>query len=140
MAKPSKTLNIRIPPYQNPRNDWRRAINKAAFLKLKEQNLSYTQEDHLEVHILLYSNEKAILKHDIDNRLKDILDALQGRAGGTKKIKTMREIIPNDNQIYRVIIEKSLPPIQSLGMGHLTIRKTRKRAIRKVMTSSLKIN
>jgi hypothetical protein len=61
--------------------------------------------------------------HDVDNRLKDILDALQGRAGGPKKKRTLEPIIPNDRQIYRVIMEKGLPPRQSKGFGHLTIRK-----------------
>jgi hypothetical protein len=35
--------------------------------------------------------------------LKDILDALQGRAGGSKKIRRLAPLIPNDSQIYRVI-------------------------------------
>lgn len=63
--------------------------------------------------------------HDIDNRLKDIMDALQGRAGGPKSRKALTPIITNHNQIYRVIIEKSAPPKQSHGLGHLTIRKYR---------------
>ena len=63
--------------------------------------------------------------HDVDNRLKDIMDALQGRAGGPKNRKPLIPTITNDNQIYRVIIEKLAPPKQSHGLGHLTIRKYR---------------
>jgi hypothetical protein len=33
--------------------------------------------------------------------------------------------VPNDRQIYRVIIEKSVPPWQSRGLGHLWVRKLR---------------
>jgi hypothetical protein len=63
--------------------------------------------------------------HDVDNRLKDCLDALQGCAGGSKKRRSLDPIIPNDRQIYRVVIEKSLPPKQAKGLGHLTIRRFR---------------
>jgi hypothetical protein len=68
-------------------------------------------------------DEAALLSHDVDNRLKDIMDALQGRAGGSKKLRAYSPIIPNDKQIFRVIIEKSLPPPQSKGLGHLIITK-----------------
>jgi hypothetical protein len=71
-------------------------------------------------------NESELSFHDVDNRLKDILDALQGRAGGSKKVRTLVPIIPNDNQIYRVMIEKAPPPWQSKGFGHLTLRKYRR--------------
>jgi hypothetical protein len=63
----------------------------------------------------------ALSSHDVDNRLKDIMDALQGRAGGSKKIRRCPPIIPNDNQIYRVTVAKALPPKQSKGWGHLVI-------------------
>ena len=63
----------------------------------------------------------ALSSHDVDNKLKDIMDALQGRAGGSKKIRRSPPIIPNDKQIYRVTIEKALPPKQSKGLGHLVI-------------------
>lgn len=126
MAKRRKTLKIRIPHYTNPKYKWRREIHEAVDLARKKNNVSYTNSDRLELNIRLYLSEKEMLIHDIDNRLKDILDALQGRAGGTKSIPTMSPIIPNDNQIYRVKIEKSPTPYQSLGLGHLTIRKLHK--------------
>ena len=44
--------------------------------------------------------------HADTNRLKDILDGLQGRAGGPKNKGMLEPIIPNDRQIYRVIMEK----------------------------------
>jgi len=66
-------------------------------------------------------NSTALSFHDVDNRLKDIMDALQGRAGGSKKIRRWAPIIPNDKQICRVTIEKALPPKQSKGLGHLVI-------------------
>ena len=77
----------------------------------------------MEVHVRLYLEHEAMLIHDVDNRLKDILDALQGRAGGSKKKHILQAIIPNDKQVYRVTIEKAEPPKQSKGLGHLAIRK-----------------
>ena len=46
--------------------------------------------------------------HDVDNRLKDILDALQGRFRGPlgKKLR----LIPNDNKICKATIEKRPTP------------------------------
>ena len=61
--------------------------------------------------------------HDLDNRLKDIMDALQGRAGGGKALRTLDPVIPNDRQVFKVTIEKMPPPRQSRGMGHLVIRR-----------------
>jgi len=83
--------------------------------------IAYNPSDKLELRVKLYMDSTAISFHDIDNRLKDIMDALQGRAGGSKKHRILTPIIPNDKQIYCVTIEKALPPKQSKGMGHLVI-------------------
>jgi hypothetical protein len=126
MAKQPSTLKIRIPPYRAPRNKWRKEIHKAVERIRITKKVTYTTSDKLKVIIRLYLREKEILVHDIDNRLKDILDALQGRASGTKIKPTLKPLIPNDNQIYRVEVQKTIPPKQSLGMGHLTIKKFHK--------------
>lgn len=86
-------------------------------------HVEYTATDRLELVITLYIPKDKIGWHDVDNRLKDIMDALQGRAGGSKAKHSLPAIISNDHQIHRVIIEKRTPPPQSLGMGHLIIRK-----------------
>jgi len=83
--------------------------------------ISYNPSDKLELKVKLYMDSIAISFHDVDNRLKDIMDALQGRAGGSKKFRILLPIIPNDKQIYRVTIEKASSPKQSKGMGHLVI-------------------
>jgi len=126
MAKRALKLSIRIPPYHAPRNEWRRKIHRAVLRKLKGSTVAYDGRDKFEVEIRLYMNDSELSFHDVDNRLKDILDALQGRAGGPKKIRTLAPIILNDNQIYRVMIEKAPPPWQSKGFGHLTIRRYRR--------------
>lgn len=125
MAKRRQSLRVRIPPYLRPRNAWRESIHAEVMIVANSRGVTYLPEDKLELIITLYLDETALKFHDIDNRLKDIMDALQGRAGGSKSERHLSPIIPNDNQIFKVTIEKMLPPWQSHGMGHLVIRKYR---------------
>lgn len=85
--------------------------------------MSYRPTDRLEVAVRLYLDGTGLEINDVDNRLKDILDALQGRAGGPKNRRAFDAIIPNDHQVFRVVIEKMRPPKQSGGFGHLKVSK-----------------
>ena len=123
MAKRRLTIYARIPPYQPPRNSWRELIHAAVTEAAQVRGVSYLPEDRLELIITLYLDEASLWFHDVDNRLKDIMDALQGRAGGPKSKRRLLPIIPNDHQIFRVSIDKTLPPDKSNGMGLLVIRK-----------------
>ena len=129
MPKRPLKLKLRIPEYAPPRNSWREAIHAAVTKAQSESDtkVEYRPEDRLEVRLTLYfTDERASEIHDVDNRLKDCLDALQGRVGGTKtkKDRALPAIVPNDSQIWRVVVQKSFPPKQSRrGLGHLTIRR-----------------
>ena len=123
VPKRSLKLSARIPPYQAPRNAWRRRIHQAVVEAKARRDISYRPTDRLEVHVRLYMSSGALTSNDVDNRLKDVLDALQGRAGGSKRAPTLPPIIPNDRQVYRVVVEKGPAPKQSRGLGHLTIRR-----------------
>jgi len=123
MMKRKLTLHIRIPAYRVPRNTWRQVIHAEVLRSAEAQRVTYETTDRLELAVTLCISEEKLGWHDVDNRLKDIMDALQGRAGGSKAKRKLNPIIPNDNQIYRVTIEKKRPPPQSLGLGHITIRK-----------------
>jgi len=112
-------LKFRIPPYITPRNLWRIQIYTIA----KRCQVAYEKKDRLQIDVRLYLSGSDIFMHDVDNRLKDILDALQGRVGGPKSIRRFKAIIPNDNQIFRVTLEKLLPPRQSHGFGHIMVSK-----------------
>jgi Holliday junction resolvase RusA-like endonuclease len=125
MSKPRSKIKLRIPTYSIPRIKWRRAIHAVAAQVCKEHSLHYRESDRLELQIILYQEDAKLAIHDLDNRLKDIMDALQGRAGGSKAKPTLPPIIPNDRQIYRVLIEKNNPPKQSRGLGRITIRRYR---------------
>ena len=99
---------------------WRKAIHD----ELLKKNIVYPSTKlKLELIITLYLPESDLKKHDVDNRLKDIMDALQGRIGGSKRNTAYKQIIQNDNLIYKVTITKQGPPKQSRGMGHLIVRK-----------------
>jgi len=111
MVKRKTKLTLRIPPYESPRNTWRQKIHRIALLEAKRSGISYRDSDKLELKVRLYLKKEPLFTHDLDNRLKDIMDALQGRAGGSKKLHTLSPIIPNDKRIFRIVVEKSLPPL-----------------------------
>lgn len=121
VSKRRLTLRVRIPPYRHPRNAWRCQIHMAALRNARAAGVSYRPNDRLEVAVRLYLEGTGLEINDVDNRLKDILDALQGRAGGPKNRRGLEPIIPNDHQVFRVVIEKALPPKQSGGFGHLKV-------------------
>ena len=117
------TLKLRIPPYVTPRNLWRAQIHAIAKREAKRCHVTYEKKDRLQIDVRLYLGGSDIFMHDVDNRLKDILDALQGRVGGPKSTRKLKALIPNDNQIFRVTLEKLLPPKQSYGFGHVRVIK-----------------
>ena len=123
MAKRRQSLRIRIPLYHPPRNNWKMSIHNELMKKILTHSVQYIKSERLELKIILYLPPNKIGWHDVDNRLKDIMDALQGRAGGPKAKRFLKPVIPNDSQIYKVTIEKKTPPGQSHGLGHLIIRK-----------------
>lgn len=114
---------MRIPSYQHPRNAWRESIHAEVVKAAQARGVSYQPGDKLELNVILYMGESGLCFQDVDNRLKDIMDALQGRAGGSKSKHRLSPLIPNDHQVFRVSVEKKSPPKQSHGMGHLVIRK-----------------
>lgn len=144
VPKRKMKLEIRLPEYpgrgradpnaSSKRVGWRMLIKKAARKALGVRPWPYTKADKLELDIRLYfDNDRHVGLHDVDNRLKDIMDALQGALGGTKaERQRSRRLIKNDRQIYKVRIEKLLAPKQSGGLGHLTIRKYKPRYVRRV--------
>lgn len=111
MAKRPQTLEAPIPTYEKDRRVWRRKI-LASVLRARElAGVRYGPRDRLEVVVLLYLKKgKRHTIHDVDNRLKDILDSLQGRFGGPKSARKKTRLIENDNQVCRVVMEKQPIP------------------------------
>lgn len=109
MAKTRRTIVASLPTYQRPRSKWRKQI--LANMLEAADGVHYDRSDSLEVVVLLYLGRgKRHAIHDVDNRLKDILDALQGRFGSSRVGGNGRCVIENDNQICRVLIEKQEIP------------------------------
>lgn len=124
MAKPPSTVEVRIPPYQHPANDWRREIHATVIEERNRRGIIYSADDELELWVRFYFREPKVDFMDVDNRLKDVMDALQGCVGGGEDKKPELEpVVPNDSQVIRAVVEKSAPPPQSHGFGHLKIRK-----------------
>ena len=116
-------MKVRLPPYVSPPTLWRRDLHTAIAAAMEKAGIRFTEEDRIALEVRLYLPKNELRAQDVDNRLKDVMDALQGRVGGTKsKRAPVSPLIPNDNQVYSARIEKSLPPKQSHGRGHLVIR------------------
>jgi Holliday junction resolvase RusA-like endonuclease len=125
MAKSRRTVTVPIPTYEKNRSRWRRNIWSSALKARAKGGVQYSSKDRLEVVVLLYLRKgKRHDIHDVDNRLKDILDALQGRFRGPQSGRTETRLIENDNQVCRVVMEKQ--PIPKLfgddAGGRLLIR------------------
>ncbi len=111
MAKRPQTLKALIPTYEKDRGGWRRKILTSVLRARKLAGVRYDPRDRLELVVLLYLKKgKRHTIHDIDNRLKDILDSLQGRFGGPKSARKKTRVIENDNQVCRVVMEKQPIP------------------------------
>ena len=109
MANTHCTIQCKLPTYQKDRSKWRKDI--LANVMEASRGIKYDKEEQLEVVVLLYlSLGKRLDIHDVDNRLKDILDALQGRFKRTRERTKEKFLIENDNQVYRVLIEKQKIP------------------------------
>ncbi|HLA90710.1 MAG TPA: hypothetical protein VJL28_09780 [Gemmatimonadaceae bacterium] len=122
MAKKRLAVHFRLPAYAAPRTAWQAQIHANAAAAFDHAGATITEDDHVQLDIQLYLKSADAARHDVDNRLKDILDALQGLAGGFgKKHRARRILLPNDAQVHRVVIEKTPPPRQSRGLGHVRI-------------------
>ena len=109
MTKRRRKIECLLPTYQQDHQQWRKEI--LANVRDASAGVEYDSTDELEVVVLLYLNQRKQLGiHDVDNRLKDILDALQGLFGSSRASDAEWRLIENDNQICRVLIEKQKIP------------------------------
>lgn len=129
MAKDRHTISAVLPGYRSDRSAWRRDILARVLKAAKTGGVRYEANDRFEVVVLLYLKKgKQQTVHDVDNRLKDVLDALQGRFGGPKAVRSKRRLMKNDRQVCRVVMEKQPIP-KALGDdsgGRLLVRRYRR--------------
>jgi Holliday junction resolvase RusA-like endonuclease len=76
MRKRPLKLCVRIPNFQTDTVAWRRGIH-AAIDKVRG-SVQYDENDKLEIEICLYLQNPKLTILDVDNRVKDVFDALQG--------------------------------------------------------------
>ena len=110
MARIPRTITITLPTYQTNRKEWRRLIHERASEVALSSGVKFSRDDRFEIVVLLYLGKgKRYDHHDLDNLIKDVFDSLQ--AFFYDKGRNRRTgIIPNDNQICRLLVEKQPTP------------------------------
>jgi hypothetical protein len=85
MPKRGLMLKVRIPNFMTDSREWRRAINKAIVEAQRQGTIEYAPDDKLEVEVRFHLSGRKLTILDLDNRLKDVFDALQGFIGDKGK-------------------------------------------------------
>jgi Holliday junction resolvase RusA-like endonuclease len=115
VPKRKVNLTVRLPPYPEPKTtkdghrpgmSWRLKVHRAIIEAAKQRGIQKYDGVDLECEVIVYLSPTKMKFHDVDNLLKHIFDALQGRLGGPKAPKLPEAILPNDYQIHRVLVEK----------------------------------
>jgi Holliday junction resolvase RusA-like endonuclease len=88
---------------------------------------TYPEGTTLECTLRLALEEPRLRIQDVDNLLKHVFDALQGRLGGSKTRPPQRRLIPNDHQVRKVLVEKVRLPDRKYG-SQLIVRKYTRRS------------
>jgi hypothetical protein len=91
------------------------------------RGVGYRESDRLELRISLYLGSRNLDVHEIDERVKDIVDALEGRIAGRRSRRRIAPIIVG-GQIQRVILEKEMRVPRGRPLGTLTVARYRRRA------------
>lgn len=110
MARIPRTITIKLPTYQSDRKQWRRLIHERAIEAAKSSGTEFKLDECFEVVVLLYLAKGKQHDHlDLDNLIKDVFDSLQAFFYNKGK-DGLVQIIPNDSQICRLLVEKQPTP------------------------------
>jgi hypothetical protein len=121
MAKRRFSISTALPAYARPRNEWRRRVHAAVLDAQTRRGVGYRDADRLEVRITLFLGERPLDLHDIDERVKDVVDALAGRIAGPRSRRRIAPIVPSPDQIRRIILEKETSRGPRGTLGELAI-------------------
>lgn len=127
MAKRRFSITVPLPAYARPRNEWRRRVHAAVLDAQTRRGVGYRDADRVEVRITLYLRERPLALHDIDERVKDVIDALEGRIAGPRSRRRIAPIVPSPDQIQRIVLEKSGARGRRGALGELAISRYRAR-------------
>lgn len=125
MAKRRFSITVQLPAYARPRNEWRRKVHTAVLEAQTRRGVGYQDADRLEIRISL-ALEAALDIHEIDERIKDVVDALGGRIAGPRSRRRIAPIV-TDEQIRRIVLERAPRRGRARTLGELAISRYRRR-------------
>jgi hypothetical protein len=126
MPKRRFSIGVQLPAYARPRNEWRRRVHAAVLEALARRGVGYQDADRLEVRLELFLDAKPLDVHAIDERVKDVVDALGGRIAGPRSQRKIAPIV-GDHQIARIVLEKVTRRARGRALGELAISRYRRR-------------
>ncbi len=129
MAKRRFSIVVQLPAYARPRNEWRRRVHAVVLDELARRGVGYQDADRLELRLALALDGRPLSMHAIDERVKDVVDALGGRIAGPRSERRIAPIV-GDGQIGRIVLEKATRRARGRALGELTITRYRARARR----------
>ncbi|HEV8468942.1 MAG TPA: hypothetical protein VGR46_04975 [Candidatus Limnocylindria bacterium] len=127
MAKRRFTFSAVLPPYAPPRNEWRRRVHAAVLESQAGRGVGYSESDRLEVRIELFLGNRPLAMLDIEERVNDVIDALGGYIAGPRSERRIAPIVPNPDQIRRIVLEKSTRVPRGRPLGQITLARYRRR-------------
>ncbi len=128
MAKRRFTISTVLPGYAAPSNEWRRRVHAAVLEAQTSRGVGYRDGDPLELRIALFLGNRPLDIHEIDERVKDVIDALGGHIAGPRSRRRIAPIVPTPEQIRRIVLEKvSYWSQRGRPFGQLTIARYRRR-------------
>jgi len=127
VAKRRFTISATLPAYAPPRNEWRRRIHAAVLEAQTFRGVGYRESDQLELRLSLFLGQRDLDVHDTDERVKDVVDALEGRIAGRRSRRHIAPIVLA-GQIQRIVLERETSWSQrGRPFGLLTIARYRRR-------------
>ncbi len=127
MAKRRFSITVALPGYTRPRNEWRRRVHASVLDAQTRRGVGYRDADRVEVRITLFLGERPLDLHEIEERVKDVIDALEGRIAGPRSRRRIAPIIPSPDQIQRIVLERSGGRGRRGALGELAISRYRAR-------------
>jgi hypothetical protein len=126
MAKRRFSIVVELPAYARPRNEWRRRVHAAVLEELARRGVGYVDADRLELRLALALEGRPLSVHAIDERVKDVIDALGGRIAGPRSLRRIAPIV-GDDQIARIVLEKAPARRRGRTLGQLAVTRYRRR-------------
>jgi hypothetical protein len=104
-------------------------VHAAVLDELARRGVGYQAADRLELRLALALEGRSLSVHAIDERVKDVIDALGGRIAGPRSTRRIAPVV-GDDQITRIVLEKAATRRRGRALGQLAIARYRARARR----------